>query len=86
MLSWARYIVFLDDPTPLVLARNEKISEIKQKREQDKRYDSEEDSDDMYDLQDAFKAHNIKAYSISNEMAAWQLIKEVAQMSAKGYP
>ena len=33
MLSWSRYITFDDEPTALYLARNEKINEVKMKRE-----------------------------------------------------
>ena len=86
MISWARYVVFEDEPTALYLARNEKISEVKQKREQMKKNDSDEDSDDLLDLQDVFKGHNIKPHSVANEIAAWQLIKTVAIETAKGYP
>jgi hypothetical protein len=51
-----------------------------------KKEDSEEDSDDLLDLQDVFKGHNIKPYDAKNEAAAWQLIKEVATAAANGYP
>jgi len=38
MISWARYVVFEDEPTHLMLARNEKINEVKKKtREVEKR-------------------------------------------------
>lgn len=33
MISWARYVAFDDEPTHLYLARNEKINEVKQRRE-----------------------------------------------------
>ena len=71
MISWARYIVFDDEPTHLVLARNEKINEVKKKREDQKKEDSEEDSDDFLDLQDVFKGHNVKPYNTQTEEAAW---------------
>ena len=32
-ISWCRYVTFDDEPTHLYLARNEKINEIKKKRE-----------------------------------------------------
>lgn len=86
MISWARYIVFEDEPTHLYLARNEKISEVKKKREEQKKEDSEEDSDDMLDLQDVFKGHNVKPYNPQTEIAAWELIKDVANEAASLYP
>ena len=72
MISWARYVVFEDEPTHLMLARNEKINEVKKKREkQKKENDSDEESDDYMDLQDVFKGHNLKPFSIANEIKAW---------------
>ena len=50
MISWARYVVFEDEPTHLYLARNDKINEVKKKREEQQKEDSEEDSDDILDL------------------------------------
>lgn len=86
MISWARYIVFEEEPTHLYLARNEKISEVKKKREEQKKEDSEEDSDDLLDLQDVFKGHNVKPFSPQNEVAAWELIKAVALEAEGQYP
>jgi len=37
LLSWCRYVTFDDEPTHLYLARNEKINEIKKKRELNKK-------------------------------------------------
>lgn len=85
MISWARYIVFEEEPTHLYLARSEKISEVKKKREE-RKDDSEEDSDDVLDLQDVFKGHNVKPFDAQNEAAAWQLIKDVAIAAAKRFP
>lgn len=63
MISWARYIAFEDEPTHLSLARNDKINEVKKKRELQKQNDSEEDSDDMLDLAEVFKGHNVKPFN-----------------------
>ena len=40
----------------------------------------------MLDLQDVFKGHNVKPYSAQNEVATWQLIKDVAMEAANQYP
>ena len=37
LISWCRYVTFDDEPTLLYLARNEKINEIKKKRELNKK-------------------------------------------------
>lgn len=55
-----------------MLARNEKINEVKRKREkQKKENESDDESDDYMDLQDVFKGHNLKPFDISNEIKAW---------------
>lgn len=80
LLSWCRYVTFDDEPTHLYLARNEKINEIKKKRELNKKLsDSDIDSDDHLDLQDVFKGHNIKPFSIKNETNTWLMIKWTAE-------
>lgn len=87
MLSWARFIVFEDEgPTHLYIAKNEKVLEVRKKREERKKEDSEEDSDDALDLADVFKGHNVKPYNIQNECAAWQLLKDAAIEAAGRYP
>lgn len=86
MISWARFIVFEDEPTHLFLARNDKINEVKKKREEQKKIQLEDDSEDELDLQDVFKGHNIKAYNAQTEEATWQLIKQVAIEASQKYP
>ena len=87
MLSWSRYVAFDEDPTPLVLARNDKINEVKKKREQQRKQNEDDDeSDDYMDLQDVFKGQNIKPLSPVNEIKAWQLISNVAQQAYNLYP
>ena len=86
MLSWARFVAFEEEPTHLALARHEKVAEVREKREAQKKADSEEDSDDALDLADVFKGHNVKPYNIQSEWAAWQLLKEAAVEAAGRYP
>lgn len=87
MISWARYIVFDDEPTHLMLARNEKINEVKKKREkQKKENESDDESDDYMDLQDVFKGTNLKPFNIQNEIQCWQLIAATAEEAKALYP
>ena len=68
-------VTFEDDPTHLFLARNEKVNEIKKKRESNRKtMDSDSDSSEGLDLADVFKGHNVKAYDIPSEKKMWQFV------------
>ena len=58
--------------------RNEKINEVKKKREQQKNGSDSESDDYDTDLSDVFKGHNVKPYNIQNETDAWSLVESVA--------
>lgn len=74
-ISFCRYVTFEDDPTHLFLARNEKVNEIKKKRESNRKtMDSDSDSSEGLDLADVFKGHNVKAYDIPSEKKMWQFV------------
>ena len=78
-ISFVRFITFDGEATHLYFARNEKINEIKRKREANRKtMDSDSDSDDNLDLVDVFRGHNVKYFNHESETVMWDEIKRMA--------